>query len=280
MRMTDPTTFEAAMTLVDYGDFQGLGELLDANPELANARDEGNATLLIRLIDWPGHRPWASETARVLLTAGAEVDARRDEENGTALSGALCTGEIDVIRVLLEYGADVHAECGWQSGSVLDLADDLCQQLSHVGAEFNQQIAEIFGERAGSPIPSRTPVGGVVPLVFFDDVDAGVEYFTQVLGFRINWIHEPEGSPCGKYVSVQRGDAELHVTDCECDDRRHVGTLYLRICVGPDVAQLYKEFQKAGVTFRSELKDQPWGLREFETEDFEGNRIIFYGDIN
>jgi hypothetical protein len=38
--------------------------------------------------------------------------------------------------------------------------------------------------------------------------------------------------------------------------------------------------EEAGVTFRSELKDQPWGYREVEIEDFQGNRIVFYGDIN
>ena len=106
--------FQAAVDLVDSGDVAALRNLLDAHPDLATARDEGNAPLLIRLIDWPGHRPNAADTARVLLEAGAEVDARRDDENGTALGGALCTGEADVIKVLLDFGADIHAPCGWQ----------------------------------------------------------------------------------------------------------------------------------------------------------------------
>jgi ankyrin repeat protein len=96
--MTDRSDFGVAVTFLDSDDIDGLQYLLKAQPDLASARDDDNSTLLIRLIDWPGHRPRASETARVLLNAGAEIDARRNDENGTPLCGALCTEVADVIR--------------------------------------------------------------------------------------------------------------------------------------------------------------------------------------
>lgn len=273
--MTDRSALDAALALLNYGDVEGLEELLIAQPELALARDDGNATLLIRLIDWPGHRPWASETARVLLKAGAEVDARRDAENGTPLSGALCTEETDVIRVLLEHGADVHAPCGWQPGSVLDLADEFCQRLDRVNDEKFREVAEMFSKAGGRTLPSRTPMGGSTPMLFVKNVDAGVEFYTNQLGFRVNWSMDSE-SECGKYVSVQRGETEFHMTGCACPDGRHIGNLYIRVEVGA-VDPLYEELLAAKVKMRVEPTNQPWGFREFEIEDPDGNWIIFYG---
>jgi len=53
---------------------------------------------------WCGH----ADVARVLLEAGAEVDAR-DRFGATALHEAADDGEVEVMAVLVEYGADVNA---------------------------------------------------------------------------------------------------------------------------------------------------------------------------
>jgi uncharacterized glyoxalase superfamily protein PhnB len=42
---------------------------------------------------------------------------------------------------------------------------------------------------------------------------------------------------------------------------------------------LYEEFRDAGVAIRQEPNDQPWGLREFEIEDLDGNLLVFHGPI-
>lgn len=276
--MTTDSIFDAAVALLDAGDVGGLKDLLKAHPDLAHARDDGNATLLIRLIDWPGHRPRAAESARALLDAGAEVDARRNDDNGTPLGGSLCTEEVDVIRVLLDHGADIHAACGWQPGTVLDLADDLCQNQDRIDDDEIRGIAEWFTRAAGRKIPSRTPLGGITPLLFVSDVDEGVKFYTEKLGFRVNFEVESE-TECGKYVSVVRGAAEFHITTCQCDDNGHVGKLSVRISCGP-VDALHEEFRNADVRIRREPANQSWGLREFEIEDLVGNRLTFWSRIS
>jgi ankyrin repeat protein len=107
--------------LVD-GDYALLEKCLRQNPDLAAARDDSNATLLIRLMDYPGHRLNAALMARLLIKSGAEVDARRDSSNGTALTGAICSLELDTARVLLDFGADLNASCGFCEGTALELA--------------------------------------------------------------------------------------------------------------------------------------------------------------
>ena len=80
--------FDAAKKLLDEGDVEGLRTMLAKSPDLATMRAPDNATLLIHLIDHPGGRPRGDETARALLQAGAEVDARQDG-NTIIVSAAL-----------------------------------------------------------------------------------------------------------------------------------------------------------------------------------------------
>ncbi len=277
LRMNDPQLFQNAIDAIDAGDVAGLKKLLAAHPGLATATDEGSTTLLIRLIDWPGHRPNAAESARALLEAGADVDARRNAENGTPLGGALCTEEPNVIEVLIEFGADVHAPCGWQEGTLLELADNHCENLQRSEDEKTKRIAEIFSRQAGRPVPRRPPVGGSTPLLFVRDIDDGIRYYTERLGFDLNWTYENKESECddGRYVSIGRGGTEMHLTRCHCEDGRHFGNLSVRIRA-TELDRLFEEFKAAGVNFRSELQDEPWGLTEFEIEDPDGNWLLFW----
>lgn len=273
--MTIHPSFDAAVELLDAGEVKNLQLLLARESDLATARDYGNATLLIRLIDWPGHRPLAADSARLLLEAGAEVDARRDERNGTALAGALCTEEVDLLRVLIEFGADIQAPCGWQDGNVLELADRICQNLERAGEPVVKTIAALFGDAAGRPIPSRVPLGGTTPLLFVDDVPEGIRYYGDNLGFHLNW--EYNESKCeDQYASISRGGAEFHITNCLCDDRRHIGRLQVRIAAEP-IDPLFLEIRDR-VQVREEPVNRSYGLREFEIEDPWGNRLVFFGN--
>lgn len=41
------------------------------------------------------------------------------------------------------------------------------------------------------------------------------------------------------------------------------------------VADYYEVVKARGADIREELQDYPWGMREFEVTDFDGNRLIF-----
>lgn len=271
--MNDRLPFESAVDAITAGDVGQLKTILTEHPELVTATDDSNATLLIRLIDWPGHHPHSAESARVLIEGGADVDARRDTENGTPLSGALCTEESDLIRVLVEAGADLAAPCGWQPGTVLEQANQLCENYHRAGDEALQQIAQIMSEAAGRPVPNRTPMGGTVPLLFVSDFEASLKYYTEQLGFRLAW--RIDDNPDDPYGSIGRGNAEFHLTVCKCDENVHVGRLFVRIAV-MNVDALHAEFKSKQVANLTDPKEQPWGLREFEVLDADENRLVFY----
>ena len=99
--------FEAAA----LGDEDRLEELLDAEPSLATAYS-GDGFTALHLAAFFG-RPGA---AALLLEHGAEVDAfGRGWMTGTAMHSAASRLQSDVIRILLDAGADpdVRQSAGW-----------------------------------------------------------------------------------------------------------------------------------------------------------------------
>lgn len=134
---THSCDFSRAADALERGDFAMLEKCLRQYPGLATERDESGATLLIRLIDHPGHRLNAAMMAGLLIKAGAEVEVRRDADNGTPLTGAISTLDVDTARVLLEAGADLSAPCGFRSGTAYALAlETKDEELVHLVKQY------------------------------------------------------------------------------------------------------------------------------------------------
>ena len=118
---------------VQGGDVEQLTRLLVAHPEVASARlvgaDGGGGTALHIVTDWPGYFPNGPAIARLLLEAGAEVDARTAGRGGkievpgseTPLHWAASSDDVDVAEVLIDAGADIEAPDG-SIGTPLDNA--------------------------------------------------------------------------------------------------------------------------------------------------------------
>jgi ankyrin repeat protein len=128
-RSSPASQFEAAADAVIAGDVASLHRLLRENPELIRARStrEHNATLLhyISANGVEGYRQItpknAVKIAKILLKAGAEVDAEADVYGGGATTlGLVATSihpqragvQIPLMEILLEYGADMDHPTG------------------------------------------------------------------------------------------------------------------------------------------------------------------------
>ena len=102
---------------IHAGDLIALRRLLDEHPELATASvvtpcREGDTmgTLLHVLTDWPGHRLNGAATARVIIQAGADVEARFVGAHAeTPLHWAASCDDVAVMEALLDAGADIEA---------------------------------------------------------------------------------------------------------------------------------------------------------------------------
>jgi catechol 2,3-dioxygenase-like lactoylglutathione lyase family enzyme len=109
-----------------------------------------------------------------------------------------------------------------------------------------------------------------VPIFTVDDLEASTRYYRDKLGFHIDWEY---GEP-PDFGSVSRGDGVLFMCQ-RCQG--HTGAwamLFAR-----DVDKLHDEFRRRGATITMAPKNQPWGLREIQVTDPDGNTLRFGSPI-
>jgi uncharacterized protein len=116
----------AVIAAIHDGDIAVLAGRLEAEPGLAGARLPGVAggrTPLRVVCDWPGYSPNGPAIVALQVDAGADPNARSDDdENGeTPLHWAASSDDVDVASALIEGGADLETP-GGSIGTPLDNA--------------------------------------------------------------------------------------------------------------------------------------------------------------
>jgi ankyrin repeat protein len=123
--MTTDDVHLSTFVAIRQGEVERLEALLRAHPGLPNWRLSGPArgrTPLHVVSDWPGYFPNGPRVAKLLLAAGADVDARSGIEDGeTPLHWTASSDDAAVARALIAGGADIEAPDG-SIGTPLDNA--------------------------------------------------------------------------------------------------------------------------------------------------------------
>ena len=132
VNQTDDVGFPALSIVAARGDEKMTRLLLDAGADV-NARSATlNNTALARAAQ-NGNR----ETVRILLAAGAHVDDR-DGAGWTPLFKAALKGDLEIVEALLSAGADVNARSssGWTALKEAQMRghENLAQRLKSAGA--------------------------------------------------------------------------------------------------------------------------------------------------
>ena len=109
------------------------------------------------------------------------------------------------------------------------------------------------------------------PILTVGDLKASTRYYREALGFKLDWDW---GDP-PDFASVSRGDGILFL--CQgCQAPRGAWTmLFTR-----NVDKLHEEFRKRGAEIRMAPTDMPWGLREMQVADPDGNVLRFGSGID
>jgi catechol 2,3-dioxygenase-like lactoylglutathione lyase family enzyme len=120
----------------------------------------------------------------------------------------------------------------------------------------------------------------ITPYLCFNDVDAAVRFFVEVLGFK-SWVHGPD------YAYVQRESAAIRIGMASPDTPEEMHTVgeraflaYIDVRdVDAVVADIRPKLMAGGMNdgLAGGLgpKDQSWGQREFWVPVPEGGLIIF-----
>lgn len=100
------------------------------------------------------------------------------------------------------------------------------------------------------------------PIFTVRDLAASTRYYRDKLGFKLDWDH---GDP-PDFASVSRGDGILFMCQ-NCQGQPGAwAMLFAR-----DVDELHDEFRRKGAEIRMPPTDMPWGLREMNVADPDGN---------
>ncbi len=110
---------------------------------------------------------------------------------------------------------------------------------------------------------------GAATLFVVQDVLRSVEYYRDVLGFRTEFTY---GEPTF-YAGVERDAVIIHLQAAD-RTKRHPGHGAVNVFV-TDVDALYEELKSRGARLLNEPKDYPYGMRDFDLNDLDGNHLCF-----
>jgi catechol 2,3-dioxygenase-like lactoylglutathione lyase family enzyme len=104
----------------------------------------------------------------------------------------------------------------------------------------------------------------IMPELPLSGVAAGVTYYRDVLGFRVNYEQADLGV-------MDRDEVRLLLVS-RTERHKGIGSAYVYV---NDADALCVELRSKGAHVQGNPVSQPWGLREFRVLDLEGNQITF-----
>ena len=110
---------------------------------------------------------------------------------------------------------------------------------------------------------------GAATVFVVQDVLRSVEHFRDVLGFRTEFTY---GNPVF-YAGVERDNLLIHL-QAASESKRKPGQAAVNVFV-TDVDALYQELKSRGANTLNEPKDYPYGMRDFDVHDIDGNALCF-----
>jgi len=117
--------------------------------------------------------------------------------------------------------------------------------------------------------PSAVSLCGAATVFVVQDVLRSVENYRDVLGFHTKFTY---GKPTF-YAGIERDDLVIHLqVASETKRQPGHGAVYVFVT---DVDALYQELQSRGARTLNEPKDYPYGMRDFNINDIDGNQLCF-----
>ena len=124
----------------------------------------------------------------------------------------------------------------------------------------------------------KVKLQSIEPVLQSKDVTKTVAFYTKKLGFKLHGYDNPDEP---RYAVFSRDGIVLHA---QWHDPSHweddkVDRPMLRFVV-PEIELLFEEFADKGVFHaQTELRETPWGTKEFAFYDPDLNGLTFYKDL-
>jgi len=107
-----------------------------------------------------------------------------------------------------------------------------------------------------------------VPTLQSNDTQKAFEFYEKFLGFKKNWQHQYEpGLPL--FISMSQGKTTVFLTEHK-NESAFGAELYLYV---NDIETLFNFIKEGGVNCEVELHKTPYGMKEFNLRDPDGNKL-------
>lgn len=115
----------------------------------------------------------------------------------------------------------------------------------------------------------------VLPILAVKDFDAAAKFYTEKLGFTLDFgMPMPDGNMFGFVSLTPAVRLGLGTTN---DDVGEVGrgVMFMIYPDNFDIDAHYELLKSRGVPINKEIKTEPWGDRTFEVRDLDGYYLVF-----
>ena len=120
-------------------------------------------------------------------------------------------------------------------------------------------------------------MGYLSPTLAVRDIKKTIEFYKNSLGFKVGMCFPDVNNP--EYADLSKDDMVLMFIPAKnvgIGKGEKLGTgvnLYMQI--DGDIDEYYDELKKKGVRFAADIRDEPFGIRDFTVEDADGYRLTF-----
>jgi len=120
-------------------------------------------------------------------------------------------------------------------------------------------------------------MGYLSPLLAVRNMNETVEFYKNALGFKMGMVFPDADNP--EYADLSKDGMVLMFIPTKnigIGSEEKLGTgvnLYMEI--DGDIDEYYAELKSKGVKIVADIKDEPFGVRDFTVEDIDGYQLTF-----
>lgn len=120
-------------------------------------------------------------------------------------------------------------------------------------------------------------MGKISPTLAVRDMKRTLEFYQESLEFKLGMVFPGIDNP--EYADVSMDGMVLMflpAINLGIGDEEKLGTgVNFYLDIDGDIDQYYQELNNKGVKIASDIKDEPYGIRDFGVDDPNGYRLIF-----
>jgi len=120
-------------------------------------------------------------------------------------------------------------------------------------------------------------MGYLSPTLAVRNMKETIEFYKDSLGFKVGMCFPDANNP--EYADLSKDGMVLMFIPAENhgishEDKFGIG-VYLYMQIDGDIDEYYQELKKKGVNIAVDIKDEPYGVRDFTVEDINGYKLAF-----